>query len=79
MIDIIQEDTSPMKEDSNLMTIIKLLLVVGQGVFDNIKMKNKSSLTFNDIVEIIKQGNDMIGASIDKMNTTNLEIKEFHA
>jgi hypothetical protein len=79
MIDIIQEDTSPMKEDSNLMTIIKLPLVVGQGAFGNTKMKNKSSLTFNDIVEIIKQGNNMMVASIDKMNTTNLEIEELHA
>jgi hypothetical protein len=54
MIDIIHEDTSPMKEDSNLMKIIKLLLIVGHGAFANTKIKNKSSLTFNNIVEIIK-------------------------
>jgi hypothetical protein len=41
-----------MKEDLNLMRIIKLPLIVGQGVFGNTKIKNKLSLTFNDIVEI---------------------------
>ncbi len=61
------------------MKIIKLPLIVGQGVFGNIKIKNKSSLTFNNIVEIIKHGNNMMVASIDKMNTTNLEIEELHA
>jgi hypothetical protein len=68
-----------MKKDLNLMKIIKLPLIVGQGVFGNIKIKNKSSLTFNNIVEIIKHGNNMMVASIDKMNTTNLEIEELHA
>ncbi len=61
------------------MKIIKLPLIVGQGVFDNTKIKNKSFLTFNDIVEIIKHENNMMVASIDKMNTTNLEIEELHA
>ncbi len=61
------------------MKIIKLPLIVGQGVFDNTKIKNKSSLTFNDIVEIIKHKNNMMVASIDKTNTTNLEIEELHA
>lgn len=61
------------------MTIIKLPLVVGQCAFGNTKINNKSSLTFNDIVEIIKQENNMMVASIDKMNTTNLEIEKLHA
>lgn len=60
------------------MKVIKLPLIVGQGVFDNTKIKNKSSLTFNDIVEIIKHKNNMMVASIDKTNTTNLEIEELH-
>lgn len=28
---------------------------------------------------LIKHGNNMMVASIDKMNTTNLEIEELHA
>jgi len=68
-----------MKEDLNLTRIIKLPLIVGQGFFGNMKIKNKSSLTFNNIVEIIKHGKNMMVASIDKMNTTNLKIEELHA
>jgi hypothetical protein len=61
------------------MRIIKLPLIVGQGVFGNTKINNKSYLTFNNIVEIIKHGKNMMVASIDKMNTTNLKIEELHA
>ncbi len=77
---IIQEDTSLEKEDFNSIKIIKTPpIIVGHGAFRNTRMTRKSFSTLNCMVETIKPRNKMMVASINKMNTTNLDIVECHA
>jgi len=77
---IIQLNTSLEKEDSYSMKIIKpLVIIVGHGVLRNTRMTRKSFSTLNCMVEAIKPRNKMTMASINKMNTTNLDIVECHA
>jgi hypothetical protein len=76
---IIKEDTSLEKEDSYSMKIIKPPPIVGREAPRNKRMKRKSFSTFNCMVEAIKPRNKMMVALANKMNTTNLEIVEWHA
>lgn len=77
---IIQLNTSLEKEDSYSMKIIKPpIIIVGHGTLRNTRMTKKSFSTLNCMVETIKPRNKMTMASINKMNTTNLDIVDCHA
>jgi hypothetical protein len=77
MNEIVGEDISHDKDFDASIKIIKLLPIVGWRTLGNTWIKRKSSITFNDMVDITKWGNKMLVSSKDKIHTTCLEIEEW--
>ncbi len=73
---IVGEDTSLDKDSNALVRIFKPLPIVGWGAFVNVGIKRKLFVDLNNMVDTIKQGSKMLVSSINKIHTTNLEIKE---
>jgi len=72
---IVGEDTSLDKDSNALVKNFKPSPIIGQRALA-IRVKRKSFVVLNNMVDTIKQGNKMLVSSIDKIHTTNLEIEE---
>jgi hypothetical protein len=72
---IVGEDISLDKDFDALIRIIKPPPIAGI-TFSNTRIKRKSSIALNNMVDATKQWNKMLVSSINKIHTTNLEIKD---
>jgi hypothetical protein len=57
--------------------IINKPFIIGKQIIGNTRMKRKSSLTNNGMVEAIKHKNKRLVASINKMHTSNKKIEDY--
>jgi hypothetical protein len=72
--EIIGEDTSLDKDFDELVRIIKPLPFDVRGAFGNTRIKRKSFVVFNSMLNEIQWGNKMLVSSTKLMHTTSLEI-----
>jgi len=73
---LFHEDNLPNKEFDASLNIINPPPILDQIELSNTSVKNKSFITSNAIVEVIKRGNKILVTSINKIHIISPKIEE---